>query len=214
MLEPLWETPESLEPLMKLGCGMNEVISAWASQDEASSKSGVLACVSPPSSQYAKGLNSERAEASIEGLGDVSSSATSRSSISVHPELSPFVELYRNEQYLLGRRNSRAYVALKDGAEPRTILRALWQAAWLQNQEQPKEVKEQGYVARLSEASAMEQKLQDSGLSAHVGLRSLKESLEALTLRFPEFEAETVKVGWNASIINIKTSDTRIIVEN
>eukprot|EP00798_Chlamydomonas_sp_ICE-L_P020131 gene20131-26862_t len=46
-------------------------------------------------------------------------------------ELELYFRLYEQEQYILVWRDSKAYVVLKEEAEPEDILRSVWQAAWL-----------------------------------------------------------------------------------
>ncbi len=106
----------------------------------------------------------------------------------IHPLAADHMRLFRNEEYFLSWRGNRAQVALREGAGTTAVLRALWQAAWL---------------------------LREEGMSKGSGrqLEQLEKSLVALEAGFDEFLDEAQSLGWNTSVLNIKSGSVRVRVE-
>ena len=87
-----------------------------------------------------------------------------------HVDLPALLRLYEGERYVLTRRNGTAYVLLWEEARGEDMLRALWQAAWLQRS---------GGAASLA-----------------ADADRLHESLEAVRREFPGLQKEAERVGW------------------
>ena len=112
--EPLWEPSSSIRPLMKLGCGWEELIQGW--EPGFASKSKMMEAV-PPSIPGASIRSGSVGESTGSGSGW----------LDVQPNVQPLLDLYSEEEHLLTWHHGEARVALKDGAGPRAVLRALWQ---------------------------------------------------------------------------------------
>ena len=120
--------------------------------------------------------------------------------------LQQLVDLYRGERYLLTWRDGTAYVLLQEEARPLDLLRAMWQAAWLEHQqEQQRQGSEAAAAAAANPSSSNGSSGSENGSSAgdcssngsgSGGLGQLAASLEALRGAWPGFVAAAEAQGW------------------
>ncbi|KAG1677058.1 hypothetical protein FOA52_001228 [Chlamydomonas sp. UWO 241] len=195
--EPLWEGPDQVRPYMTLGCGLEELLEGWRADGGA----------------HGSDTHSDNDRAAAGQSGDARPSTSGRSSggddggsgggedaagwTALGPRLSRFAALYAGEGYMLawgGARGGgarRARVVLKAGAGPGAPLRAIWQAAWLEH--------------------AAEQRATHLTGTDHNGeqLGLLADSLDALRVRYGEFEGEARGLGWDLRV-NLKCGNGRV----
>eukprot|EP00798_Chlamydomonas_sp_ICE-L_P015134 gene15133-21189_t len=139
LIEPIWAPASAVKPVVKLGCSLRKafgegfeeragVISLDLQQPAKSSSSDLTQPTDSSSSDLQHPANGSSSE-----LGDGTGpfNAPSTSGRSAEEELKLYFKLYKQEQYILVWRDSKAYVVLKEEAEPKDILRSVWQAAWL-----------------------------------------------------------------------------------
>ncbi|KAK9805694.1 hypothetical protein WJX72_012310 [[Myrmecia] bisecta] len=106
-------------------------------------------------------------------------------------ELQPLLETLgpalqqQREQYLLLWREGRGLVLLRESAKPQDLLRAMWQAAWLDH-------------CGIQTAT-----------SADVAA-----SIEALQHQFPDFLMQAEAAGWNTQDVVIRSGSSRIAAGN
>ena len=105
--------------------------------------------------------------------------------------LQRLVPLYAGERFLLTWRDGTAYVMLQEAAAPVDLLRAMWQAAWL----------EQHGAAGPGAAAAATAANGNGAAPAgqHAGAAEadvLAASLEALRQHWPDFAAAAAAQGW------------------
>jgi len=100
-------------------------------------------------------------------------------------DVETLLSIYEDEKYVLTSHNGHTYVALWEGAGPLDMLRAVWQAAWLQNMllEQRSSAAERGNLEAVG-----------SGGDGDVAV--LKRSLEEMQRRFPAFAERAKEQGW------------------
>ena len=112
--------------------------------------------------------------------------------------------LFADEPFLLARDGGGvAWVVVKRGAAPRELLRAVWQAAWLDAHS----------AAADSGEPQQQQQHQEEGEEDRQ-LALLAESLVALRAHFGGFEASLAAAGWDlASPPVLQVSPTRVTVE-
>lgn len=208
-------------------------------QQGASPEASSIAASAAESPGPASGLASALTAASPldSGLGlDQGPAAAAEGWITVPQAVLPLVELYAQEHYLLGWWRGAAWVVLKPGAGPRAILRALWQAAWLeQHQKQHQhvnarehrqstagrelgvELEEQGSGSGRAEckSSGHDSSTGESGSGSNdcgSVVRLLAASMAALHTSFEAFESEARSVGWDTSVVNLKAGRVRVAV--
>ncbi len=106
------------------------------------------------------------------------------------------VELYAGEEHLLvwDGASSEAWVLLRDGAEaqPRAVLRALWQACWLHRHQR---AEQRGGLALL-----------EASLAA---LRCEGEAARG----FASFEAEARALGWDVGTVQMDVGEVRFALQ-
>jgi hypothetical protein len=92
-------------------------------------------------------------------------------------DLKKLIELYKNEKYVLTWRDGVAHVVLWESATALDMLKALWQATWLNSN----------------------RKLESSGNSGNGGrdFEKLEESLKIMQSQFPELERGATAIGWD-----------------
>ena len=195
--EPLWESSASMQPWMVLGCGLDQLLRGWR-----------------PS-----------------GGGDGGGTSIASSTISsgsgwceAPPDAQPYIDLYGGEQYMLAWRDGLAHVALKQGAGTKAVLRALWQAAWLQRDGEvggeqlvPQQGGETGYPS--SQPAGAPLSPMGERASAHrecdegQQLRILQRSMAARDSGFTGIEAEARAIGWEVDKVAIKGGSVRVAVD-
>lgn len=99
-------------------------------------------------------------------------------------QLQQLVELYGSEQYLLTWRDGTAYVLLQEGAAPADLLRAMWQAAWLEAQ------------AATPGGSSGSSSNGAGPPATKTEQQQLAASLAALQQQWPSFAQQAVQQGW------------------
>lgn len=114
------------------------------------------------------------------------------SSSSQAQPLQQLVDLYAGERFLLTWRDGSAYVLLQEAAAPVDLLRAMWQAAWLERHAGGD--KAAGPVTAAGDGS------NGAALHAqHAGaaeVQLLEASLAALRKQWPDFAAAAAAQGW------------------
>jgi hypothetical protein len=104
--EPMLLTPASCSPRVVFGCTLEQALGpehAFSSSSNGSSSNG-------------------------NGNGTGSSNGSDSSS----RQLAELVRLYSEERYMLTWHDGTAWVLVQEGAKRRDLMRALWQAAWLE----------------------------------------------------------------------------------
>jgi hypothetical protein len=110
-------------------------------------------------------------------------------------QLESLVQLYRGERYMLTWHSGGAWVLLQQEAGAGDMLRAMWQAAWLDNSQQ----RHQGQ--------------QEPGNSAAATAEQLAASLAALEQQWPDFEAQAAGQGWQLDKAVLPLGTTRLQLE-
>jgi hypothetical protein len=160
--EPMLVPAGSVRPRMQLGCSLQQAWGAALGSSSGSSGGGGGGGVSG-------GL--------LTGVDDAL--------------LSQWVELFEGEPYLLVFREGVAWVVVKQGASSRDLLRAVWQAAWLDRRQPP----------------GGQHTLADS-------MTHLRESLAAARLHHAGFLASLSAAGWDlAAPPVLQLQQTRLMVE-
>jgi hypothetical protein len=90
-------------------------------------------------------------------------------------DLHELLEMYGKERYVLAWHDGTAYVLLWENAEPLDVLRAMWQATWVQDQ--------------------LEEMAEGAGVGG-VSHGLLHRSLQAMQTQFPSFESKAGALGW------------------
>lgn len=104
--------------------------------------------------------------------------------------LAEWVALYADAPYLLAWHDSAAWVVVKQGAAPRDLLPAVWQAAWLD--------------AQLDGGSG----------SGPAELAHLRASLDAARHAAPGFAASLAAAGWDVGTQPVlQVAQTRLVVQ-
>lgn len=161
--EDMLQSPSACRPRIVFGCTLDEALGGTLG---ASAASGSLASL--------------MSLASFDGGGGGCSSTAAR-------QLRELVPLYAGERYLLSWREGTAYVLLQEGAEPLDLMRAMWQAAWLERHAE----QQQGAGAAAAAGNGS-----GSPAAACEGTDALAASLEALRQRWPAFAAQAAAQGW------------------
>ena len=131
-----------------------------------------------------------------EALGSSSSSSSSGL------QLESLVQLYRGERYMLTWHSGAAWVLLQQEAGAADMLRAMWQAAWLDNSQQ----RRQGQQELGNPAAA--------GAAAAAAIEEqLAASLAALEQQWPDFEAQAARQGWQLDKAVLPQGSTRLRLE-
>ena len=201
---------------MDLGCGLDHLIEGWSSHpleeglitrdvEEPSSSSGAkdsgmvkgeLSSSCASSDAFDAGAGQGRT------LDYFSGGRQARAWKAVPSDVQLYVDLYGEEQYMLSWWQGRARVCLKQGANQKAVLRALWQAAWLQARHAP-DNNTIGSVVKLREPR--------DPLSQY---NLLRESLVHLGLNFGMFEEEALSRGWALDVVNIKGGVVRVALSS
>ena len=208
--EPLWAPSSSMEPVMDLGCGLDHLIEGWKAHPLGE---GLTIDVGgPPSSSGAKDSGMVKGEPSSSrtssdafdvGAGQgrmldyYSGGRRNRAWKAVPLDVQLFVDLYREEQYMMSWWQGKARVCLKQGANQKAVLRALWQAAWLQAHHTPDK----------STIGSVKSREPRDPLSQ---FDILRESLVQLNLNFGMFEDAALSRGWALDVVNIKGGVVRV----
>lgn len=135
-------------------------------------------------------------------------------------QLQTWLQLYEHQQYVLVWRDCQAYVVLKSGYSSDALLRALWQAAWL-DQNSTKDRHSGGSEAAADSNS----RYNSSSSSSSTGISSssaevptelhgpfqqnfklLQCSLQALTQEFDQLLQEAQAAGWDTNNVIIKVA--------
>lgn len=106
--------------------------------------------------------------------------------------LQEWLARYRDELYVLMWREGTAYVVLKEGFTPRSVMRAYWQAAWLEAQ---------------SAAPAVQYASSSSSSESSTGAGSwglYERSLAAMHAHFDAFESLALQAGWKLDVLQMK----------
>ena len=218
------------------GAARGQVEEEQGTLPEARSRSASEA--KPPGSAPASASNLTAASPSDSGLVlEQGPEAAAKGWITVPQAVLPLVELYAQEQYLLGWWRGAAWVVLKPSAGPRAILRALWQAAWLeqhQTQHQHVSAREHhqpaagrelrvereepgpgstsatGHDRNSSGHDSSTVKSGSGGNDCGTVMGLLAASMAALHTSFEAFESEARSVGWDTSVVNLKAGRVRV----
>ena len=121
--EPLWEPSSSARPLMRLGCGLGELLLPQDQQEQqgGSREGGVTR---GNSQGFSSGRDNDGASTWP------SSSGGQNGWVEAQAGVQALLDLYSQEEHVLIWHGGEARVALKEGAGPRAVLRALWQVQW------------------------------------------------------------------------------------
>ena len=111
-------------------------------------------------------------------------------------QLDSLVQLYRGERYMLTWHSGAAWVLLHQEAGAGDMLRAMWQAAWLDYSQQ----RHQGHQEPGSPAAAST-------------AEQLAASLAALEQQWPDFEAQAARQGWQLDKAVLPRGTTRLRLE-
>ena len=122
-------------------------------------------------------------------LDEALGSSSSSSSSSQGQQLQQLVELYAGERYLLTWRDGTAHVLLQEAAAPVDLLRAMWQAAWLE--QHAGEGRAAGAGSGGNGAGPL------GPHSSADGIDVLEASLAALRQQWPDFAAGAAAQGWH-----------------
>lgn len=171
--EALLASPSSCRPRVRFGCSLEEALGGTSFGSSGSSSSN--------------------------GNGNGSSPGSSGGG-SHAEQLQQLVALYRGERYLLTWRDGTAHVLLQEEAAPLDLVRAMWQAAWLDSQQQ---AQVPGGSSNGSSSSS-----DDSG-----GLEQLSASLEALRGAWPGFVAAAEAQGWQLDKAVLPRGQTLVRLE-
>lgn len=147
--------------------------------------------------------------------------------------LAACMELYGSERYVLVRRDGVSYVMLKEGHTGRDVLRAIWQAAWLDRHE-GREPQLPGVAAGaaggasngngsglhgLGGVEVGSSGAGEPGLNAGcreravaAGLGAEARSLDAVGREFEGFMAECAARGWDTGVVLVKLGTWRLRV--
>jgi hypothetical protein len=146
------------------------------------------------------------------------------------PELlAPWWALYEKEGYLLSWRDGRAAVVLKEGqgvgkfgsssnsaAGGQVLLRALWQAAWLDahagkhQQHQHHQQQQHGEHSKGSNGLNEQGSLSGEQLQGQQDLVLLQKSLQAVDQHFGSFIQEAEAAGWRTDQLVLKVGPSRV----
>ena len=116
-------------------------------------------------------------------------------------QLDSLVQLYRGERYMLTWHSGVAWVLLQQEAGAADMLRAMWQAAWLDNLQQRQGQQELGNPVAAAAAAAA------------ATAEQLAASLEALEQQWPDFEAQAARQGWQLHKAVLPQGSTRLRLE-
>jgi hypothetical protein len=148
------------------------------------------------------------------------------------PELlAPWWALYEKEGYLLSWRDGRAAVVLKEGqgvgkfgsssnsiAGGQVLLRALWQAAWLdahagkhhQQQHHHQQQQQHGEHSTGLNGVGGQESLSGEQLRGQQDLVLLQKSLQAVDQQFGSFIQEAEAAGWRTDQLVLKVGPSRV----
>lgn len=112
--------------------------------------------------------------------------------------IAEWVSIYSKEDYLLLYRDGAAWVVVKKGASQWSLMRAVWQAAWLDAQS--------GIASSTNTTS--------SNLSPSSLLSGLRESLAATQLHHSGFMDSMAAAGWDLTVQPVlQVQQTRLLVQ-
>lgn len=112
-------------------------------------------------------------------------------------QLGELVRLYRGERYLLTWHSGASWVLVLEGAQRTDLLRAMWQAAWLERQHE-----------RLQPGSSWSG---HGGTASSAGL--LADSLAALQEHWPDFVRQAEQQGWQLHKAVLPQGSARLRLE-
>jgi hypothetical protein len=107
--------------------------------------------------------------------------------------LQAWLEIFEEEEHLLVWRQGHAYVVLKQGSQQGALLRALWQAAWLDGQ--------------LQNSSS-----HDSDVPQLCDLQLMQSSTAALQRHFADFDKDAQCKGWHTETLVFRVGACRVQV--
>ncbi|KAJ9527537.1 hypothetical protein QJQ45_025813 [Haematococcus lacustris] len=163
------------------------------------------------------------------GVGDLAAQAPDWAGSSRQLHLSrtaeQLVAAHEGEEHLVVWRDGQAFVLLFEGAAPQAVLRALWQAAWLQrnagtaNHSSSNGISSSnGNVAGGGAASVNDTQpvtrdpIGGGSGDAPLPLSLLRASVEALQANFPAFVQEAQGAGWDIDCVLVATGPVRLRV--
>ena len=145
--------------------------------------------------------------------------------------LREWCEMFEGEGYWMVWRGGRGYVVLEEGFRPQVLLRALWQAAWLEAQEQQQQEgssssRSSSYGQQLSRgggtggrggeagsSGSSNSQTSSSSSSPDEGLKQqlelLRSSLVAVHDAADDFEQKLQEAGWDSNLVSIKVGEVR-----
>lgn len=116
--------------------------------------------------------------------------------------LEQLVQLYAGERYMLNWHGGAACVLLQEEARPQDLLRAMWQAAWLEQAAQQQQHRGTQAAAADTAAEASIAAVAAEGSSGNgsgpppPAVEKLAASLAAMRQQWPDFEAQAAAQGW------------------
>eukprot|EP00898_Chlorokybus_atmophyticus_P006550 jgi/Chlat1/6897/Chrsp52S06582 len=120
-------------------------------------------------------------------------------------DLHSLLQLYEEENYLLSWRDGVAHVALKESADDTDVLRAMWQASWLDKHAPYDDI---NLPLPLPLVTTVAQNNHDNSERRE----QLAASLREMQRQFSKFMAEASAAGWDTSRVLFKPADVRIEV--
>lgn len=134
-------------------------------------------------------------------------------------QLQGVLELYCNQQYILLWRDQRAYVLLNDDYTSEACLKAIWQAAWLEQNFRSSVLhagpSAEGGVAMAAPGQTLPG---DSVVASEperptADIKWLQQSVEQMQAQFGDFMLSAAGQGWQADGIVVKTGGYRVSVQ-
>ncbi|PRW60390.1 UPF0420 isoform X4 [Chlorella sorokiniana] len=180
--------PSACRPRMRFGCSLDEAL-GW------SGSGGLLS--SPLGGASSSSSSSSSSVGSSSG-GSSSSSSTDGGSQA--QELQQLVALYAGERYMLTWRDGTAHVLLQETAAPVDLLRAMWQAAWLERYAgtgKAEAAAAAGTGVSTAAAGGGNGATAQVQLSGAADAQLLEASLAALQQQWPDFAAAAAAQGWH-----------------
>jgi hypothetical protein len=119
-------------------------------------------------------------------------------------QLRQLVRLYSSERYMLTWHSGAAWVLVLEGAQCTDLLRAMWQAAWLDRQHQ--------WLQQTS-GSDMHSSNGGSGGGGASNAGLLADSLAALQDHWPDFVRQAEQQGWQLQKAVLPSGTARLRLE-
>ena len=197
--EPMLLSPGKVQPAVELGCSLEQLL-AWQPPDLAAHAGSSVIPVRAPRSSSSRGSGSD-------GAAPESSAATGGSESA--GALGRLLTLYASERYVLTWQGGVARVLLWQDAGPLDMLRAMWQAARLdqqlshghhhQQQQQPLATPAAGPVPAAAAAG-----------ETPATLQQLERSLREMQEGFPDLERQAALRGWKLGKAVLLSGPTRL----